>query len=160
MIFDRCHRYQTIASDQIRGVERRPSKWTHLSSGSVRNRIECEQKKQTDNAGRERERQHEPEEDAVLDFFVEVLALGIDGQHVLEVGIVGQVGVDPVGEGQLLLHAHRVRRALRRGVRHAAQRLQVLALRHQLFERRRHVLGLQAGAQLQTPTKMSVSARS
>ena len=35
----------------------------------------------------------------------------VEGQDVVQVLVPAQVGVDPVGEGELLLRPHRVRRA-------------------------------------------------
>lgn len=89
-----------------------------------------------------------PEEDAILDLVVERLALGVDGQQVLEVLVEGEVGVDPVAEGELLLEAHRVGGADAGGRRDAAQRLQVLLLRYHLLEARARVAGAQLLAQL------------
>ncbi len=50
------------------------------------------------------------------------------------------VPVDPVGEGDLLLLPDAVRRALGGRLRHAAVRLDVRPLRHDLFERVAQVL--------------------
>ena len=44
-----------------------------------------------------------PEQDSVADLLVEVVAVGLERQQVLELGHVAQVRVDPVGKGSLLL---------------------------------------------------------
>lgn len=87
------------------------------------------------------------QQDAVLDALVEALALPVDGQEVLQVLVVAQVRVDPVGEGQLLLESHRVGGALRGDARHAAESLEVLLLGDDRLEGTGHVLALQVEAQ-------------
>ena len=47
----------------------------------------------------------------VLDCVVEAGAGVVEGEDVVQVLVPAQVRVDPVGEGQLLLRPHRVRRA-------------------------------------------------
>lgn len=87
------------------------------------------------------------QQDAVLDGLIETLALGIDGQQVLQILVVSQIRVNPIGEGQLLLQAHRMCGALRRYARHAAQGLEVLLLGDDRLECARYILGLEVQAQ-------------
>jgi len=65
----------------------------------------------------------------------------------LQILVMAQIRVDPVGEGQLLLEAHRMGGALGRDARHAAKGLQVLLLGDDGLECAGHILALQVQAQ-------------
>lgn len=73
-----------------------------------------------------------PEKNAIFDFFVKHLPLGIDGQEMLEVRIEREIGVDPVAEGQLFLESHGMQRSLARGFGNAFQSFEVFLFRHNL----------------------------
>lgn len=87
------------------------------------------------------------QQNTILDAQIQALALAIDGQQMLQILVVAQIRVNPVGEGQLLLEAHRMGGALRRNARHAAQGLQVLLLGDDRLECAGHILALQVQAQ-------------
>lgn len=87
------------------------------------------------------------EHDAVLDLQVQGFTFSVDGQQVLKIGIMSQIAVDPIGEGQLLLHAHRVRGAFCRLTGHAPERLQVLLFGHDSLELTADILGFKVHAE-------------
>jgi len=87
------------------------------------------------------------QQNTILDAQIQSLALAVDGQQMLQILVMAQIRVDPVGEGQLLLEAHRMGGALGRDARHAAKGLQVLLLGDDGLECAGHILALQVQAQ-------------
>jgi len=90
---------------------------------------------------------YSPEQYSVFDFIVERFSFGIDGQQMLQIGIVRQIGVDPITERQLFLKPDRVRGSLAGCLGYSTQSLEILLLRNDVLERGTQFVGLQLLAQ-------------
>lgn len=89
-----------------------------------------------------------PKQYPVFDLVIKCLSLGINGQQMLQIGIVRQVGVNPVAKRQLLLEPDGMRGALAGRLGDSAQSLEILLLRDHLLKRGAQFVGFQFFAEL------------